>query len=438
MKTFCRLLKRLFIYSLIPTIFLSCNKRPDTVGLNLVGTDKLGVEFDTTLPATAFSSIEDSVITDGTSLNLLGSMYTDGFGLTNASFYAQLRLHATSPAFGQNPHGDSAFLTMVYTGKYGNITTPLNVKVFELTDDIYNAPDSNYFSNTVLNYSTLYADYSFVPNLTDSVLIDTIKYAPELKIPLNSDFMNKILQAYTVDSSYLTSSDEFVKYLKGIYVKTEPVTSPGDGSILYFNLLNLRSNVTIYYNDTSSFELVFNINSQRIGKFEHDYSLSSDPDFKNQLLNKDTTLGSEKLYLQSLAGIKTTVKFPDLQDMINSGHKYVVNEARLTLPVYGTTEDLPASSSLILLAQNANGTLVITDDQQEGATYFGGSYDEASQSYQFRISFYIQKLLNGSPDYGLILYVTGKTITANQLNLFGTDLALPQRVKLQMIYTVAD
>ncbi len=438
MKTFPRLLISLFLFSIFLTILFSCNKRPESIGLDLVNSNRLGVGYDTLLTVSGYSSIDDSVVTNETSLNLVGSMYSDVFGLTNASFYAHLRLNAISPSFGSSPHGDSAFLTLVYSGKYGNTNTPLNVKVYEVTEDFYNNDTTKYFSNTNLSYSTLFADYTFVPNLSDSVVIDTVKYAPELKIPLNSDFMNKILQAYTIDSNYLASNDYFLQYLKGIYVKTESVMAPGEGSILYFNLLNLRSKVTLYYNDSSAFDLVFNNSSARIGKFEHDYSLSNDQTFKNQVLNKDTLLGKEKLYLQALAGVKTTLKFPELESWINSDNKFVINEVKLILPAYGTTEDLPAPGKLILFELNSDGNLVIGPDQQEGDNYFGGSYDESTQSYQFRISFYIQQLLNGAPDYGLAFYVSAKTINGSELKLFGTDQSLPQRVKLQIIYTKID
>ena len=72
-------------------IFSGCNKQPESIGLDLVDQNKLPV-FDTTFSVCAYSIADDSVITDETSVNLLGSQYTENFGLTVASIYTHLRL----------------------------------------------------------------------------------------------------------------------------------------------------------------------------------------------------------------------------------------------------------------------------------------------------------------------------------------------------------
>ncbi len=87
-----------------------------------------------------------------------------------------------------------------------------------------------------------------------------------------------------------------------------------------------------------------------------------------------------------------------------------------------------------------NGEIQFTADQLEGDNYFGGTYNESTQSYEFRITLYVQSILNGTPGYGLALYPYGKSINANQVVLYGTepeDTTLP-KMYLNVIYTLLE
>nr|MBC8488251.1 DUF4270 family protein [Bacteroidota bacterium] len=276
------------------------------------------------------------------------------------------------------------------------------------------------------------ANFIFIPNPNDSVLIDTVKYAAELRIPLNESFIDRIFT--DADSTDLSSNDDFIDFFKGLYVITENATAPGEGAVFYFDLLNDRSDVTIYYNDTLSYQFVINYYNARVGKFEHDYSLSTDQTFIGQVVNGDTTLGTEKLYLQGLAGVKTTVKFPGLAEWIESGN-IAISQAKLIIPAEQPADELDPPDNLILFSLNEDGQYVFTADQLEGDDYFGGDYNSDLNCYQFRISFYIQDLVQGIPEYGLVLFPSGKSVKANQVTLLGTDPLLPQHIKLEIIYT---
>lgn len=418
-------------------LVFACDKKPQTIGVDLVDGTRNVVGLDTTISIIAWSSIDDSVVTDETSVNLLGSQYTYSYGLTNASFYTHLRLSTSQPDFGENPVGDSAFLTLVYTGSYGNLSTQQTAKVYRINDTVGIYKDSTYYSNSHFSIDdTELASYPFYPNPTDSVLIDTIKYAPELRIPLNDEFMNSILNPDDPDA--LLSNDDFLEYYKGIYVSTPSVSVPGHGAILNFDLLASRSNVIIYYHndtvDSLSYRLEVNLNNARVGKFDHDYSLSTDIDFKNQILNGDTSLGASKLYLQGLAGLKTTLRFPGLADFVNQ-ENIGINEAKLIIPAMEPSDEFDYPEGLILFRYDADGVAGFTEDQLEGDTYFGGDFNSGSNEYQFRISFYIQELLGGSTDYGLVLFPNSKSVKPNAVSLYGTANNLPENMYLRIIYT---
>lgn len=430
---------RIFLLILIFSIGIisinSCSKKPETIGLNLVEGGKLIVGSDTTFAVSAYSIIEDSVSTDETSVSLVGSQYTYDYGLTNASFATHVIITSIQTEFGENPTPDSVVLTFVYAGYYGNIETEQTFKVYELAESI-SLSDTLYSDTELEYYSPPLGELTFVPNPTDSLEIDSVKYAAELQIPIDTSFANMIFE----NPDSLSSGTSFLNLFKGIYVRSNNVSLPGRGAILSLNLLADRSRLTVYYHndEADSLSLILGINSfsARYGKFEHLYHLSYDPFLKAQL-NGDTTIGEQKLYLQGLAGIQTIIKFPELNEWANN-EAIVVNQAMLTIPVESSLDDLDPPGQLVLVKIDEEGRYVILYDQQEGENYFGGVYIPEINAYQFRISRYIQSLLLDEVDYGLSMFISGKTINANGAVLAGTSPDLARRMKLEIIYTVLD
>jgi len=417
----------------LATIF-SCTEKPDTIGLDLVDDAKFSVK-DTILYVKAYSTLEDSMRSDETSTNLLGSQTTETFGLTKTSFYTHLRLQNVNPNFGPNPVADSIILNFVYSSYYGNLSTQQTAKVYRVEDDFW--LDSIYYSDSKLGYDsiTVLGELTFVPNPNDSVMVDSALYPAELRIPMNQNFADIIFEA---DSASLSSNENFIEFFKGLYVTSDDVTSSGEGSILYFDLLNERSNLTLYYqNDTvDSLNYVFTINTNnaRIGRFQHDYSLSNDQALREQVLNNDTSYGSEALFVQGLAGIKTVVKLPGITEWAGNG-SIAVNQAKLFIPTNNSVSNLEPPASFAMFQYDENESLEFLRDFNIGESYFGGSHDSINNLYQFRISLYTQELFNGSPDYGLVIFPISKAVRANGVKLFGTDPDGTQQMKLELFYT---
>ena len=82
----------------------------------------------------------------------------------------------------------------------------------------------------------------------------------------------------------------------------------------------------------------------------HYSQISLNQNFVSQVVNNDTTGGLQSLYLQGLAGIQTTVQIPDLSNWVNE-ERYVINEARLIIPIKETFEDLSPPDKLVLFIQ---------------------------------------------------------------------------------------
>ncbi|MCF8369186.1 MAG: DUF4270 domain-containing protein [Bacteroidales bacterium] len=419
----------------------SCNKKPESIGLDLVDDNKPFVGYDTSFALYAYSEVEDSVPADETSYNLFGSLYSKTFGLTNAGFYTHLRLGSLNPDFGPNAVADSVFFTMVYAGYYGNIETEQTMRIYRVNDVMIR--DSSYWSNKEFEIypDVELANFTFTPHPNDSVEVDSNTIlAARLKVPMSLDFAQEILD---IDNdSIFESSSAFIEYFNGIYVKPDPVTSFGGGSILSFDLTSGYSEVIIYYHndtttseDTLTYSLTINSNNARINRFEHDYTKSWDDIFRKQILFNDTSYGNQKLYLQGMAGVRTVIKFPDISSWIDSGN-VVINEAKLIISGFDFEEGSEPPTKLLLFKILGDGLFDFTPDQAtQGEVYFGGGLVESSNSYTFRISLYLQDLLAGEEDLGLGLYPTAKSIKANELIFKGAGIDDPGRFRLNIIYS---
>jgi hypothetical protein len=130
------------------------------------------------------------------------------------------------------------------------------------------------------------------------------------------------------------------------------------------------------------------------------------------------------------------IKIPSLTEWVNTKN-HAINDAKLIIPVYESADELKPANKLLLFKLTEAGDIVFTDDQLEGDNYFGGGYDSTNNNYQFRISFYIQDLLHGDTDYGLVLLVSGKTTNANEVSLYGTE-PVESGMRLSIVYTKID
>jgi hypothetical protein len=421
---------------------IACADKPETVGLDLLDQNKPFVGSDTVFELSAYSVTDDSVLSDETSVNLLGSIYSETFGRSNSSIYTQIRISSLNPEWGENPVADSVIFSLVYDGYYGNLLTEQTVRAYRILEDLYR--DSTYWSNVSFDTETEeLAVHTFLPDLTEVPDIDTGGGTPDttflravLRIPMDLSFADYM---FGLDTSQTSSSEAFLEAFKGIYLRNDNVNAAGDGAILYFDLLDDRSNVTMYYhNDTEdslSFRFFINLNNARVGRFEHEYELSTDPNFLAQIIDGDTTSGTENLYLHGMGGVKTEIRFTGLNDWASETNR-IINEARLIIDLEEMyDEDYEPSTSLILFQKTATGSFDFLDDQLQGELYFNGKYDNAANGYFFRISLHLQSLMAGQPDLGVALFSNAKSVKATELKLHGTNPQNPNRLRLQITYT---
>ncbi|MCX6290162.1 MAG: DUF4270 domain-containing protein [Bacteroidetes bacterium] len=421
-------------------VTLSSCKDPDEIGLEVQPlSDQLSVIHTDSTSLITRTIKEDSIRSNGVSYQLLGSCYDPVFGRSDASFFSQVLLGLT-PTLGASTDvlvPDSLILSFGYAGFYGNDTmTPQVVHVYKILDDMH--ADTAYYTSTKFNVNDtdLAAGYTFSPKPRTVVSVESAVQSPQLRIPLSLSFASELL-SLNGQSEY-TGNSNFVQYLKGLYVKTDPQNIPGKGSISYFDLYNNPySKLSLYYHNVTTGEDSLHYDYYLTGAIksnyqEHNY-FGAATDVGHQL--QDSTYNDTLNYIQSMAGVKTKITFPYLSHFIDSG-KVLINKAELDITVQaGSGDDYSPPSKLFLVSVDSAGNPNFLIDYFEGASYFGGLYNSSKSTYTFNIARHLQKILDGKiTDHGLYLLVSGAVVQANRV-VVGSSRNTKYPMKLKVSYT---
>ncbi|MBL6664118.1 MAG: DUF4270 family protein [Flavobacteriales bacterium] len=385
------------------TLF-SCTD-PQIIGLEIQPEgDKITISSTSNnSPFTALTKKVDSVRSTKTLFALLGNYESASLLDAKASFSTHLRLSDNAVDFGANPVLDSAIMTLAYAGYYGDTTIEMNIQVEQLTEEI---SDTTYFSDDIFTTSPFSSplEYSFLP--TPNTLrfrdVDTVGLK---SLSFNANQIGQLILDAPTDK--LVDNDVFVPYFKGLHFSV-PSAQPSS-SILYFNLIDGGSKLTIYYNDSLSYDLLFSAAATRVNHFE----MQDDLDLQN------------KLAVQSMAGLEVHLDFNDLQSLKESLSDKVINQALISFTEQNAT-DLP-HSSLSLVRLDTNGTRYFLEDILEGQSHFGGELTD--NTYSFNITKFLQNLVQDEYEANtLILVPTGESVNANRTEI-------NQNIELNIIYT---
>jgi hypothetical protein len=420
-------------------LIISCNKKPDQVGIGLQpASAELTVSFDDNSGLLVHSVREDSVRTDGNAIKtgMLGSMMDPVFGLTTAEIFTQFRLPENGHDYGSDPVLDSIVLSLAYSGFYGDTASQQSIRVYELSGEMF--PDSVYYSNqSIPDDGQEIASVIFVPMPGDSITVGGNPASPQLRIRLSDEFGQKLMNAA---SDVYSDNESWLAFMKGLRITSDPALA--GGGIMLFDMLATNTALTIYYRtgepqDTLSFAFVSNSNCARFTAFDHNGYLDALPEFRAQVLEQDTTLGMEKFYLQSMGGVKAQIRLPDIIDYFKDG-PVAINEAKLIFYINDDGSGLTAPQQLGLALIDEEGNFKPLPDAGEAGSYYGGMLNANETEYYFRISRHVQRVLTGqSANYPLALLISGASFRANRVVLHGPDqINGEMRMRLNVIYTV--
>ncbi|MFH1297199.1 MAG: DUF4270 domain-containing protein [Bacteroidota bacterium] len=440
------LFRSIWICLLIVFIVVSCKKDPYELGLDLLPpSDTLYVDLFDTVTIQAYSVLDDSIRTDEMSMLVLGSIMDPVFGKTTASFYSQFFLSSEQIDFGINPKLDSLVLILYYKTSYGDTNTLQQVRVFEMSHDLI--LDSSYYSNqSVGTYGLELANLTYMPRPHDSVIIWGEPVAPHLRINLSNQtnyLGNKILFA---PDNILSSNTEFIRFMKGLYVEATPVSSRG--ALVNFESSDGLSKLILYFHnedkgDSLHFDMPIYPPAARFNTFDHHGYLDASPEFKQQVLFHDTALGKNRLYLQTLGGVKIKIRLPFIRSLNELG-PIAINSAVLTFKNPDADTTLQPPTQLAMYKVDTAGKLGVIIDELDGIDYFGGTYNKKDRAYWFRLTRHIQRLLISDTlkNYDLYVYASNPLIRApliNRVTLNGSDPffspSAGDKLKLRITYT---
>ena len=426
--------------------FSSCKKSPETIGNNLISGDDFISVYRTDTVEIVCHSYLDSVATKNTSSALLGAMKDPVFGTTEAGFYTQLRPSVAGQSFGSNPIVDSIVLQLNISGYYGDTSAMQTAHVYLLTDTI--SSEENYYNNDVLTTDPIdhAGSHQFHPHPRAKGFVvgtDTIGQ-PIIRIPLSADLGNLLLN---MDTTAYSRPDLFKQCFPGLYVTCGTVSQ--NGAICYLNLTNNSfTALQLYYHNAATpakpmrYDYYITSSDNYFNHFDHDYTQGV-PEFISQVVDENTALGQEVVYLQTMGGVKTWIQFPNLShwaDTLEYSH-LVINEAKLILPAASLSIDsvYKAPSSLSLVGFNADGTTYLLPDYYEGNAYFSGSYNSSSHSVYFRISEYLQNVIMGKKENnGLSLGINGSSYNASRFIVNGPEAPDGEKLRLEVTYSIVN
>lgn len=432
-----------FLLLFCTALLFGCRKPDEDLGLDLLPGEELGLSFDT-VPIRAFSFPDSAIRTSGLSRNLVGSYSDPDFGTLRASTVVQLRLTTNNIGQGLEVIGlvpDSIVLALAYETPsygYGNLH-PQVFTVHELTEDL--SVDSLYHSDDFPQVASedLVAEHAslLTPEPFTSPEIGGVTALPQLRIRLKESLARRFLSAFNTPD--LVDNTAFLTFFKGLQVGVENGTqAPYQGGVLHFNTQSSASKVTVYYKDTLSsdpqlprvLDLAISSNSVRYTTVERDRTQAV---MLVQALS-DTSALAPSTYVQALGGLRTAIRFPELE--VRTAEGKALSKAELVVPVSGVFyPSYGPPAQLFVFRKGSAGGDVFLPDQLQGIQAIGGNYDAATNAYVFNITRYVQGVFSGTFTNGGLELASGSAgVSVNRVVLCG-----PQHpttpMQLQLTFT---
>lgn len=422
----------------------ACTKDLTPLGLNLVSESQmLQMGYSDTATIQAFTVAEDSLYSKSlksgsTYLAFVGKINDPVFGTTEAKYFSQIKTTTNSVSFGSNPVFDSAYLYLPLLGaSYGDTLTNMTFTIYELSESIIDSVHT--YSNNSIPYDQTHplGSITLQPKPHDSLYYNGYAHAPGLRIPINSNFGNKIVNIS--DTTTLSTPTEFVKYFKGICVVAQPQNPGSTGCVMVFNVANDESRLLMYYHnaeDTTTYTFGLNTSCLNFNRYNHDGHAAAIPQLREQLAG-NTSLGNEFLFVQGFSGTKVKIKIPYLQSWFKSG-KIAINDAQLIVHNASSTSAFPPPSYLTLRVVGETGStspFSLVDDGDAQALFDGG-YNSDAATYRFNLKRYVQQVMSGNLDdrNGLYLFIPSGALNGNRLVLHGPG-STASDVKLYLRFT---
>ena len=450
---------------LISLFILNSCKNQDTIGLGVNTSNQLSGSLIDTSTVIVNTIPEDTVVTSALGKTPMGLFNDPIFGTTESNVAIDLNLPG-SAAY-TIPTGtvtiDSAILVLRYaTGFYGDsLASRYKANVYQLNERVlanntyYNTKQWKYNSGTLLGSKSFFSrthDTIGVTVIVPGGLDSIQKTPPQLRIPIDKNFINNIL--FNASATQLASNLVFKNNVNGLYITMDKTGTTGAGGT-FMMALDSNTRIDVYYKsvagtttDTTMVSLPSTLHAAQI---KHTYPAAIQTELSNQ-----TTGSRNVIYLQGTSGLRAKVSFPYLKSLVKTiGSDIVVNRAELVITPNPTSiipfAPLPRIS-MYKYSLSGQRTLLedaTTDPRAGGSGIFGGFYAPGIQNYHFTITAYISDLMRGNTlDYGTYIgavdisnditaatYLQPDAQVGARTFAIGSDKTSPYRIKLNIIYT---
>lgn len=390
----------LFVSSLL---LFSCVEN-QTIGKNLLGKDQLKVRSSSTQSFSITQTFKDKVHWGSISSAYIGTLNDLELGQTHAASAFQFRL--PQKLYLYSPEVDSVFLSLNYESTYGNPDIEQKARVYKLEGDLTEKKilESNFDITSLLGEEVGFSSFK-EKNISDSIFWksklnpskDSLKNGKKvlkttithLKIRLDKEKIGQYLLNGNEDTYH--SSNNFIEYFKGLYIKTDVLEDSKSGALYGFNVYNTR--LQVYFRngrkegtkrDTINFSFPVTDNSVRMNQ---------------AILSRKQTQSTNKdyIYIQGLGGSNAKIEIPSLQNWADS-IDYAINNAKLSfkvVPEMGNDKQkpLPGVLSLSFVNQKDEKYSLNSVNWGTGTSTINGLLNSTDSTYTFFISGLVQDII---------------------------------------------
>lgn len=420
-------MKRIFLLLSVCLFLNSCKKETSNAGLNLLNKENDTFGSVDTFKLKVGSIYVDTVTSSNPSYLMLGSYVDPVFGKYDAGFYAQARISALKPDFGDitKISVDSLVLGMRFSDYYGNLDEQ-NFEVYEITQDLsstgsYNTKSSVSIKsdNLVLPSSVKLTPKPFGYKFTQFVN-DTIR--DNVRLKLNTSLAERFISDSKITPANFATMDAFLSYFKGLHVKVSNSNQQsGTGAVMSFAYPPI---LTMYYKlegVAKKFYFELNASGVRFNHVECDFAGTE----VEKLVNAQNT--DQKDFYAQANHVRGTVSLPSIKDIPNNS---IIHFAKLILPVeYSNTNLYGLSNEIYVSIPNSS-----TDQTLRYIT--NGVLDSTYNGYVVDVRDHIQQVITGKRlNHALVVSPKFFSLSAERIHFLGPNTLGADKPKLLIKYS---
>lgn len=411
----------LLLLAVMGSTLVSCQDEESGIGMDLQDPATLYQGQRDTLYGTGITLFEDSLMTTGYSLGLLGNISDGTFGSASATIFTQVTCSSETGFDYTTSTVDSVILSIVIDkGDYDTIGRGFSISVHRLAEEI--SSEQTYYG------------------------FDEIAVAEELfngRVGLDTNYKGKNVISVKLNSSihalfngHRYTQQEFCSAMRGLRLtlnNTDTIVT------VAFNDKDTKVSVFRTYvnsdNQSTVLQEGFSISAgaRHFNHFEHNY-ISNLSIFNTN--KKDSVDGASQMYLDPMGGTRVKLNFNNQIKAFHAAHPTaIVHYAELILPVDNTRSPKPADD-LLAMRQDGDSTYLIYDMMDPfRSNGYDGKYHTGNGKYFYRlcVTQHLQKLLLQGKDEGTLLYINSRRASAKRSVLHGYSTA--QKPHIVLVYS---